>query len=292
MDRRGGPLKNRPRPPHRPVPRTAPSPAPPRSSHRRADAPPHTVFPLSFSSRVPLNFLAHALPLLDPGDPLAAARVVGANVPDLLSVADRRVRLRSRHLDAADAAGTLDSDPGLAAFAAGVRRHLRDDGWFHATRAFAEVTSSLGVALREAFGPGDGFRCGFLGHIGTEMLLDDVLAARLPGVLGRYYDTLDRADAAEVQGLVNSLHPVGTGRLVKVIDGFRASRFLEDYATPAGVLYRMNQVCKRVGLVPLPAEATGVLADARGMVDDRRSDLLPPARYAWPPAADPPGESP
>ena len=254
VDRAGRPLNNRRRPP---VP-------PPSHSHRPG----------------PLNFLAHAAPLLgkeDRADGSLPLRVVGTAAPDLLSVADRRVRLRARMLDAAD-----PRDRRLAAFVAGVRAHLRDDGWFHATPAFAEVTAKLGVTLRETFGPGDGFRSGFLGHVGTEMLLDDVLRARLPGVLPAYYAAFDAADPGEIERLVAALHPVGTDRMAKVVRGFRESRFLEDYADPERLLYRMNQVCGRVKLTPLPPAAAGVLADARAMVDDRRFDLLPPDRYAWP----------
>ena len=224
-----------------------------------------------------LNFLAHAVPLLgDDADGLAPLRVVGTAAPDLLSVADRSVRLRSRLLR------PEDPDPRLAAFCAGVARHLHDDGWFHATPAFAEVTAKLGVTLRETFGPGDGFRSGFLGHIGTEMLLDDVLRERVPGCLPRYYEALAVVDPEEVERFVSELHPVGTDRLARTMRGFRDSRFLEDYADPERLLYRMNQVCRRVKLTPLPETAAGVLADARAMVDDRRFDLLPPARYDWP----------
>ena len=225
----------------------------------------------------PLNFLAHALPSLAATDDHAALRALATGLPDLLSVADRKVRLRARMLADPDPA-----DPALVAVCEGVRRHLRDDGWFHATPAFAEVTAELGVTLRETFGPGDGFRSGFLGHIGAEMLLDDVLRERVPGSLDRYYAACDAVDPAEVQRCVNALHPAGTDRLAKVVVGFRESRFLEDYADPDRLLYRMNQVCKRVKLVPLPGAAAGVLADARAMVDDRRFDLLPPDTYDWP----------
>ena len=228
----------------------------------------------------PLNFLAHALPSLSATDDRAALRAVATGLPDLLSVADRKVRLRKRMLNGADPA-----DGPLAAVCEGVRRHLHDDGWFHATPAFAEVTANLGVTLRETFGPGDGFRSGFLGHVGAEMLLDDVLRARVPGCLDRYYAACDAVDPAEVQRCVNALHPVGTDRLAGVVVGFRESRFLEDYADPDRLLYRLNQVCKRVKLTPLPGAAAGVLADARGMVDDRRFDLLPPDLYDWPAAA-------
>ena len=230
----------------------------------------------------PLNFLAHALPSLSDEGEHADLRAVATGLPDLLSVADRSVRLRARMLDAARSFPTWGDDAALAAVCDGVRRHLRDDGWFHATPAFAEVTATLGVTLRETFGPGDGFRCGFLGHVGAEMLLDDVLRERVPGCLGRYYAACDAVDPAELQRCVNALHPVGTDRLAGLFVGFRESRFLEDYATPDRLLFRLNQVCKRVKLTPLPGGAAAVLADARAMVDDRRFDLLPRDLYDWP----------
>ncbi|MFH5805266.1 hypothetical protein [Alienimonas sp. DA493] len=218
------------------------------------------------------------MPLLGEGDALQPLRVLGTGVPDLLSVADRSVRLRERLL-------VFDADPRLTAFCEGVRRHLHDDGWFHSTRAFAEVTAQLGVTLRETFGPGDGFRSGFLGHIGAEMLLDDVLRERAAGCLPRYYEAMNAVDPEEAEALVNRLHPRGTDRLAKIVRGFCDSRFLEDYADSARLLFRMNQVCRRVGLTPLPDAAVTVLAEARTTVDRRRFELLPPDRYAWPPAA-------
>ena len=241
---------------------------------------PSTIGPAPFAPSAPLNFLAHALPSLPAAgddDPTAALRAVATGLPDLLSVADRRVRLRARMLAAADPA-----DAPLAAVCEGVRRHLHDDGWFHATPAFAEVTAGLGVTLRETFGPGDGFRSGFLGHVGTEMLLDDALRRRLPGCLDRYYAACDAVDPAELQRCVSVLHPTGTDKLAELFPKFRAAAFLRDYADPDRLLFRLNQVCKRVRLSPLPDAAAGVLADAAGMIDDRRRDLLPPDRYRWP----------
>ena len=78
-----------------------------------------------------MNYFAHALPFLD-----RPYFVAGTAVPDWLAVADRKVRLRSKHVEAF----LDDADPYVAEVAAGILQHLRDDARFHATRAFAETS--------------------------------------------------------------------------------------------------------------------------------------------------------
>ena len=231
-----------------------------------------------------MNFLSHALPHLGLGDADAAHPlfVLGTGLPDLLSVADRRVRLREKMLRPHTTVAADEDDPDRAALCRGVLRHLDDDRWFHGTAAFAEVTAVLGVSFRERCGPGDGFRSGFVGHVVCEMLLDATLADRYPDALPRYYDRLSALDPAAVQDHVNAVHPVGTDKLADLLPGFVRSRFLEDYATDAGVAYRLGQVLKRVRLPALPPDAAAVIADARVLVAERARDLLPPEHYPWP----------
>ncbi len=84
-----------------------------------------------------MNYFAHALPFLD-----RPYFVAGTAVPDWLAVADRQVRLRSKHAEAF----LDDADPCVAEVAGGILQHLRDDAQFHATRAFAETSLELTVA--------------------------------------------------------------------------------------------------------------------------------------------------
>src|SRR4029079_4566394 len=89
----------------------------------------------------PMTFLPHALRFLDRPYFLA-----GTALPDWLSVVDRRVRLRARHVEPfADGAGTP-----AAAVAAGFLQHLDDDACFHRTPAFAVASAELTVLFREA----------------------------------------------------------------------------------------------------------------------------------------------
>ena len=124
-----------------------------------------------------MNYYTHGLRFI--GDPYFLA---GTACPDWLSVSDRQVRLRSRHV--APHAGLRSANDGrirqsrwqsmaslqvvipsecskpggndhdfqstfatreqssFRAFAAGVMQHLSDDEWFHGTRAFYETPAS------------------------------------------------------------------------------------------------------------------------------------------------------
>ena len=141
-----------------------------------------------------MNYFAHALPFLD--NPYFAA---GTGVPDWLSVADRKVRLRSRHAEPF----YDDTDPCMAAVAQGVLQHLRDDAQFHATRAFAETSMTLAVGVRDVLGDEMGMRPAFLGHLLTELLLDAALIAENADRLTDYYRILDAITPELVESAVN-----------------------------------------------------------------------------------------
>ena len=66
-------------------------------------------------------------------------------------------------------------DAATAAIAAGVVQHHHDDGWFHRTQAFTELSLKFTVAVRDILGGDGSFRSHFLGHILVEILLDSEL---------------------------------------------------------------------------------------------------------------------
>ena len=216
-----------------------------------------------------MNYFAHAFAFLDQPAP-DPCFVAGTAVPDWLSVADRQVRLRARHLRPA----VEDSDPAVAALARGMLQHLGDDARFHETRAFAESSLALTVASRDALGGEPGLRPSFLGHLLVELLLDAALIAAEPGRLERYYRLLDAVDASWVQEVVNRLAPRPTARLAMMICGFRRERILWDYLEDGKLLVRLNQVMRRVGLDPLPERFRDVLPAARDLVAEHKADLL------------------
>jgi hypothetical protein len=213
-----------------------------------------------------MNYFAHGIRFLDRPFFLA-----GTALPDWLSIVDRRVRLRARNvLPFADQTGT----PG-AEIAAGVLQHLEDDAWFHKTAAFAVASAELTILLRSAIPADDGYRPAFLGHILTEMLLDSVLIERYPARLADYYTALSQLDAAVVEESVNRMARCSTDRLKHLIPRFVEEHFLADYADSRRLLFRLNQIMRRVGLSPLPEGLQTCLDEARGIVARHAGGLFP-----------------
>lgn len=219
-----------------------------------------------------MNYFAHGLRFLD-----RPYFVAGTAVPDWLSVVDRQVRMRGKLVEPFVLGdGSPQSD-----LAAGIWQHLEDDRWFHQTRAFAEISSTLAVRFREALAPDDTLRAGFLGHIVTELLIDAELIERHPGQIERYYEALHEVDPAVVQQAVNAMAKTPTENLAPLIPRFIDERFLPDYLSDERLLHRLNQVLRRVKLPPLPAKAESVLNVARPLIRDRLSELLPKEHFRW-----------
>lgn len=213
-----------------------------------------------------MNYFAHGMRFT--GRPYMLA---GTAAPDWLSAVDRKVRLRPGRVEPlADGTGTVQAE-----VAAGVLRHLEDDRWFHRTAVFYETSGQLTRLVRHALGTDDGFRPGFLGHILTELVLDGVLIDSNPRALDAYYRALAEVDPEQVQTAVNCMATKQTSCLASFIPLFCREEFLRDYLEPERLLYRVNQVMRRVGLRLLPDEFADVLATAWTVVRPRRHLLLP-----------------
>ena len=116
-----------------------------------------------------MNYFAHALPFLD-----RPYFVAGTGVPDWLTVADRKVRLRSKHVEAfLERRRPLRGRSGGRRLAAPSRRRPipRHPG---VRRDLAGLT----VLVRDVLGGETGLRPAFLGHLLVELLLDAALIGR------------------------------------------------------------------------------------------------------------------
>lgn len=217
-----------------------------------------------------MNYFAHGMRYVD-----RPYFMAGTAVPDWLSVADRKVRMRERRV-----APFVDGSQSIQAeVAAGVMQHLDDDRWFHQSRTFFETTGEMTVLFRQVLGRDDGFRPSFLGHIVTELLLDAVLIKQHPGLLDRYYQQLADLDPSKVEAAVNCLAKQPTARLAPLIPRFVQEGFLWDYLQPAGMLTRLNQVMHRIKLKQLPVEIEAVLEAGFEIVAAQQDRLLPAEHF-------------
>ena len=214
-----------------------------------------------------MNYLAHALSHLN--DPYVLA---GTAVPDWLNVADRGVRVRSKHATPF----VEDADERLAAIARGIVRHHADDAWFHETTAFNELCWQFTAGIRDCLPPDEGFRPSFLGHILVEILLDATLIEESPALLEAYYRATAEIDGQVVQDAVNRMAPRRTERLGPLIPHFHAAAFWWDYQDDGKLWGRLNQVMARVKLPPLPRSFCRFLPSARHAVREQKFELLSP----------------
>lgn len=218
-----------------------------------------------------MNFFCHALPYLD--QPLFAACT---GVPDFLSVIDRKIRARGRmvapHLDSADET--------MRQVAGGIQAHLDDDHWFHGGEAFAQMNLEFAVELRDRM-PGDaGFRPSFLGHILIEMLLDAIHVEDNAAAVQEYYENFAKLPLTEIGRCINTITGKPTDRIPATMRRFAETRFLLDYPADDTLMFRLNQVMRRVKLPELPAAVQAWLPSARSQVRQSYERLLPKPVYA------------
>lgn len=227
----------------------------------RVNDSPFTPLALNF-----LNYFAHAVRFLD-----RPWFIAGAAVPDWLGVVNRRCRVRRKtvlqHLDAWS--GTRRE------LALGILQHLDDDQWFHGTPAFFQLTGAIAANFRSRAAADEEWRCGFLGHLTLELLIDAELISRQPGLLEDYYEALRSLDPAAVEEVVGTLSSVPPHNLGLLIPRFIDERFLADYIDDARLLRRINQVLRRVGLTPLSQEVLPVFEESRPLIRERLQELLP-----------------
>jgi hypothetical protein len=117
-------------------------------------------------------------------------------------------------------------------------------------------------------------RPGFLGHILTELLLDAVLVERQPELLRRYYGALEHIEPADVQKIVNTVAARPAENLSVFISQFCRVKFLYDYLDDRLLLSRLNQVLRRVKLLPMDEQVLPVLCDARVLLRHHADELL------------------
>ncbi len=218
-----------------------------------------------------MNYFTHAIRYLD--RPYFAA---GVCVPDWLSVVDRKARVRGRRIS--ERLPKLKGDD--VEIAQGIQQHLDDDRWFHGTEAFYQVTALIAQSFRENLDESDSWRCGFLGHISMELLLDSALIEQDSTRLDRYYSLLREINVDQLQSVVSNLATREVTRLTELIDLFIKERFLQDYLDDRKLLRRLNQVMKRIQLAPLPDETLVTLAYAREVVRGEVARLLPVEHFA------------
>lgn len=216
-----------------------------------------------------MNYLAHGYRFLD-----SPEFVAGTAIPDWLRVASPRIRARARLVDAAL---PVTPDGPERILLQGIRQHHRDDDTFHSSILFQQICETLAGKFRKQMPDPYDHRPGLLGHIVTELLLDNELATRDTELLPRYYAVLANLDPEWIQTTVNTIVYRPAERLAEFIRIFHELQFLYDYADNNRLMMRLNQVLSRAELRPLTSTVFPVFEEGRELLRRQADLLLPPA---------------
>jgi len=219
-----------------------------------------------------VNYLAHfhiATQLLTPTLPLPEY-VVGAALPDLLPLAERRVRLRPAQVASAETDTRFE-----AALAAGVLAHLVTDAAFHKTAAFASAQAEVSRLLAEAAFVGMRIRRFFVAHVLTEIALDAAMLRAELFLADRFYDAFAAADFELTRHWTESVTQRPVPDLTFVLARFQKFQYLREYAGDGGVATGLSNVCRRAGQDTFDGENFGRLVGVVGKVVRVLPDFVP-----------------
>ena len=208
-----------------------------------------------------VNFLLHHhLAARDLSRPEAA---VGAMLPDVWRMADRRARARP-----AEGGGVWTATEASRSVADGVRHHLEVDAWFHAVPAFEAGERAAREALRAARGAS---KLALFAHIAWELCLDGALLRRvgLERVLDGVRASIEavrpeahhRAADAWVELPADDRGRFET-RVDQILDAIAEGRWIAGYATAAGIVERLEGLRARLGFAAMGKDDRDAIAAA------------------------------
>ncbi len=219
-----------------------------------------------------MNFLAHfqiAAQFLMPKQPFSAY-VVGTALPDLLPLAERRVRLRPAQIAAAEARTEFE-----AALAAGVSAHLATDAVFHKTAAFASAQAEVSEMLAEAAFDGMRVRRFFVAHVLTELVLDATLLRADPAPADGFYEAFAAADFRSAAQWTEAVTGRALPHLPQVLTRFADAQYLRHYAEDDGVATGLSNLCRRAGQDTFEGENFSRLVAIVGQAAEQMPPFVP-----------------
>ncbi|MEL6698395.1 MAG: hypothetical protein AAFV78_05720 [Bacteroidota bacterium] len=170
--------------------------------------------------------------------------VVGVSTPDLVSIYDRKARIKLSGLPADHEV----VDPRKKDFLIGVRSHIEADKRFHSAPYFFEETALLGGMLKEAIHPVEIRRTFFIAHILFELIIDKILVQKYPELLTEYYAHMENPLIEEIDDFTGWLLKYDLPGYGTFFNRFVKRRYLEDYTEWKNIIYVLKRVMGRVNL--------------------------------------------
>lgn len=163
--------------------------------------------------------------------------VLGIVLPDLLKNADKTIVLHPEKLHHADA--------GVNSIVAGWNKHLDVDRYFHSSKFFATHSHQLKKELAPAIA-GSPVKPFFLGHIGVELIIDNLLLTTGKITVEDFYIHLKGCDNSIIEDFLTSAGLRDTASFFRFFEGFKRDGYLHTYSETEQIVYALKRICMRV----------------------------------------------
>ena len=185
-----------------------------------------------------MNFLSH---YYFDRDETNCYHILGTVLPDLLKNADKTIVLHPEKLN--------HTNPDINSIITGWNKHLDVDRYFHSSDFFLHHSHQLKLLLAPVI-EGSPVKPFFLGHIGLELILDNLLLTTQKLSVQNFYDQLEACNNEVIAEFLAFAELKDDTRFFKFFAGFKSSAYLHTYAETLQVAYALKRICMRVWANP------------------------------------------
>jgi hypothetical protein len=181
-----------------------------------------------------MNFLSH---YYFDRDKTNCYYILGTVLPDLLKNADKTIVLHPEKL--------AHTDPAINAIITGWNKHLAVDRFFHSSDFFLHHSHQLKLLLAPVI-EGSPVKPFFLGHVGVELILDNLLLTTQKLSVQGFYDHLEGCKHEVIAEFLAFAGLKDNTRFFKFFEGFKKDQYLHTYAETLQIAYALRRICMRV----------------------------------------------
>ncbi|WP_214071692.1 hypothetical protein [Mucilaginibacter sp. dw_454] len=171
--------------------------------------------------------------------------ILGTVLPDLLKNADKSIVLHPEKLH--------HPSPNVNSIVAGWNKHLDVDRYFHSADFFTTHSHQLKKQLIPAI-EGSPVKPFFLGHIGVELIIDNLLLTTGKITVEDFYDHLKGCNTDVIQEFLTAAGLKDSTRFFHFFEGFKRSAYLHTYSETEQIAYALKRICMRVWENPFTPE--------------------------------------
>ena len=163
--------------------------------------------------------------------------VLGTVLPDLLKNADKSIILHPEKL--------TQGDEKIRSLISGWKKHLDVDRLFHSSDFFLNHSHLLKKVLQPSIA-GSPVKPFFLGHIGLELILDNLLLTTGIIKVSEFYRHLDSCEEEVIYRFLTLSGMKKPQIFLDFFEDFKEHKYLHTYAETVQVAYALKRICMRV----------------------------------------------